>query len=84
MTEVFSRDVSATWNDLTPRQQDIMLCLAQGYSNQEIADNLSIKLSTVRNNLAEVYMELGLSNRVQALRWVLSFDDLVPDVLYAD
>ena len=73
-----------TWDDLSPRQQEIMLCLARGSSNQEIADDLGLKLSTVRNNIAAVYELLGLSNRVQALLWVLSFETLADEVLAAD
>jgi DNA-binding NarL/FixJ family response regulator len=58
-----------------------MLCLAKGMSNQEIADFLGIKLSTVRNNIAAVYDWLGLSNRVQALLWVLAHENLADEVL---
>ena len=79
VTEV-AWDVQLTWNDLSPRQQDIMLALARGLSNQEIADELDIKLSTVRNNIADVYYKLGISNRVQALLWVLAHDDLATEI----
>lgn len=72
---------TVSWDDLSPRQQEIMLCLARGLSNQEIADELGLKLSTVRNNIATVYEYLELSNRVQALLWVLSFDELADEVL---
>ena len=80
VTEV-AWDVQLTWNDLSPRQQDIMLALARGLSNQEIADSLNIKLSTVRNNIADVYYKLGISNRVQALLWVLAHDDLATEII---
>lgn len=72
---------TVNWDDLSPRQQEIMLCLAKGLSNQEIADELGLKLSTVRNNIATVYEFLELSNRVQALLWVLSFEELAGEVL---
>ncbi len=81
MTARTNWDSTLTWNDLSPRQRDIMLCLAMGSSNQEIADELGLKLSTVRNNIAAVYELLGLSNRVQALLWVLSHDELAGKVL---
>ncbi|MEZ4522375.1 MAG: helix-turn-helix transcriptional regulator [Thermomicrobiales bacterium] len=84
MTARTTTDPTMTWEDLSPRQQEIMLCLAQGSSNQEIADDLGLKLSTVRNNIAAVYELLGISNRVQALLWVLSFEDLAQEVLAAD
>lgn len=84
MTANVSSQSAMAWDDLSPRQQEIMLCLARGNSNQEIADYLGLKLSTVRNNIAAVYEMLGLSNRVQALLWVLSFEELADEVLAAD
>ncbi|HLT20756.1 MAG TPA: helix-turn-helix transcriptional regulator [Thermomicrobiales bacterium] len=81
MTAKIQWDTTLTWEDLSPRQQDIMLCLARGCSNQEIADELGLKLSTVRNNIAAVYEMLGLTNRVQALLWVLSYEELAQEVL---
>lgn len=69
------------WHDLSPRQQQIMLALAKGMSNQEIADSIGIKLSTVRNNIATVYEWLGISNRVQALLWVLAQEKLAAEIL---
>jgi len=84
MSARLSPEPTMTWDDLSPRQQEIMLCLARGSSNQEIADDLGLKLSTVRNNIAAVYELLGLSNRVQALLWVLSFETLADEVLAAD
>jgi DNA-binding NarL/FixJ family response regulator len=83
MTSRVKWNDAITWGDLTERQQDIMLCLAKGMSNQEIADNLGIKLSTVRNNIAAIYEWLGLTNRVQALLWVLSNEQLADEVLSA-
>lgn len=81
MTARIAAETTLVWDDLSPRQQEILLCLARGNSNQEIADDLGLKLSTVRNNIAAVYEMLGLSNRVQALLWVLSFDELAQEVL---
>lgn len=81
MTARVVQETTMAWEDLSPRQREIMLCLARGNSNQEIADDLGLKLSTVRNNIAAVYEMLGLSNRVQALLWVLSFEDLADEVL---
>lgn len=81
MTSRLKWNTAVAWHDLTPRQQEIMLCLARGMSNQEIADHLGLKLSTVRNTIAAVYDWLGFTNRVQALLWVLSNEELADDVL---
>ena len=74
-------DVQLTWSDLALRQQEVLLGVARGLSNQEIADACGISVCTVRNNIADMYDKLGLSNRVQALRWVMAHDDLVTAVI---
>lgn len=81
MTSNLKWNTNASWDDLTPRQQDIMMCLAKGMTNQEIAEKLGLRLSTVRNNIASIYEFLQVSNRVQALLWVLSIEELAEDVL---
>ena len=74
-------DVGITWSDLPARQQAVLLGVARGLSNKEIADELGIALSTVRNNVADLYDRLDLSNRVQALLWVLNYEDLAAEVV---
>ncbi|MFW6074081.1 MAG: response regulator transcription factor [Chloroflexota bacterium] len=81
MTSSLKWNGDASWEDLSPRQQEIMLCLAKGMTNQEIADHLHLRLSTVRNNIATIYEFLQVSNRVQALLWVLSIEELAEEVL---
>lgn len=68
--------------DLTPRQRAMMRLLALGHSNDEIAQALGAQLSTVRNNVAQVYRDQGLRNRVEAQRWMLEHDpELLAEVL---
>lgn len=68
-------------NDLTPREQDILLELAQGLSNQEIADKLVIGTETVKTHVGNVISKLHLKHRHQAVVYALkkgliSLDDL--------
>jgi NarL family two-component system response regulator LiaR len=69
-TEVGSTPPSAEQSelppDLTPRELDVLRCLAQGMSNQEIADTLSIGLTTVRSHVRNILGKLQLANRTQA------------------
>lgn len=51
---------------LTGREIDVMKCLAQGMSNQEIALELSISTRTVTTHVRNILDKLGLSNRTQA------------------
>jgi WD40 repeat protein/serine/threonine protein kinase len=51
---------------LTPREMDILKLLGEGLSNQEIADELVISLSTVKWYNQQIYGKLDVGNRVQA------------------
>lgn len=51
---------------LTPREKDVLLFLAEGKSNRQIAAELNISASTVKTHLRSIYSKLGVSNRTQA------------------
>ena len=51
---------------LTEREMSVVLCLAQGFTNEEIANRLHISVHTVKAHLEAIYDKLGVSNRVQA------------------
>ncbi|MBU2662463.1 response regulator transcription factor [Actinoplanes bogorensis] len=55
---------------LTPREEDVVLAVARGLSNAEIADTLRIRLSTVKTHLASLMAKLGARNRVEIAMWV--------------
>ena len=51
---------------LTAREVEVLRLIAAGMSNQEIADQLFISLSTVKRHIANAYGKLGVRNRTQA------------------
>jgi DNA-binding NarL/FixJ family response regulator len=51
---------------MSPQQQRILHFLAEGVSNKQIARELGIASSTVKNQLTLVFEKLGVSNRTQA------------------
>ncbi len=56
---------------LSPRETDIVKLIAEGLSNQEIADRLYISNGTVRNHISAVLEKTGLEHRTQiAVRWL--------------
>jgi DNA-binding CsgD family transcriptional regulator len=54
---------------LSERETEVVRALAQGRTNQEIAAELFISLSTVKSHLAGVQSELALRNRVEIVTW---------------
>ena len=53
---------------LSKRQYDILLCLAQGLTREEIARVYSISVNTVKSVSKNVYDKLGAVNRADAVR----------------
>jgi DNA-binding NarL/FixJ family response regulator len=52
--------------NLTPRERDVLKLIALGKTNREIADTLSLTLSTVKTHVEHVIDKLGVSDRTQA------------------
>jgi DNA-binding NarL/FixJ family response regulator len=59
---------------LSDRELDVARAAARGLSNQEIAGELFISLSTVKTHLASVQQKLRLRNRVEVAIWVMEHD----------
>ncbi len=53
-------------NDLTTRELEVLLLIAKGYSNQEIADELFITLKTVKTHVSNILSKLEVVDRTQA------------------
>ena len=58
---------------LTPRENDVMRCVEDGLSNNEIARRLRIQLPTVRKHLEHVFDKLGVQSRTAALSKLHAF-----------
>ncbi|MBM7579815.1 response regulator [Jeotgalibacillus terrae] len=52
--------------DLTEREMDVLKCLGDGLTNQEIAEELYIGIKTVKTHVSNVLSKLELSDRTQA------------------
>jgi DNA-binding NarL/FixJ family response regulator len=52
---------------LTPREDEILDLIAQGFRNKEIADKIFVSVNTVRTHIYNIYEKLHVQNRVEAL-----------------
>ncbi len=54
---------------LTNREEEVLVQVAQGRTNAEIADDMYISLSTAKFHLASIMSKLGVRNRVEIAMW---------------
>ncbi|HAJ89437.1 MAG TPA: DNA-binding response regulator [Rhodospirillaceae bacterium] len=52
---------------LTPRENDVMVCLCRGQSNKDIARNLGLQDVTIKLHVRSICRKLDVSNRTQAV-----------------
>jgi DNA-binding NarL/FixJ family response regulator len=59
---------------LSERELEVLLALARGGSNREIAGDLGISAKTVGHHVQNVYAKAGVHNRAAATRWAFEHD----------
>jgi DNA-binding NarL/FixJ family response regulator len=55
------------FSDLTGREREILSLIAQGESNADIAEALTISIKTVRNHVSNIFSKLQVADRAQAV-----------------
>jgi NarL family two-component system response regulator LiaR len=64
--------------ELTRRELDVLRCLAQGMSNAEIAQALSVSVPTVHSHVHNVLGKLNLTSRTQAALYAVEIGLVAP------
>jgi DNA-binding NarL/FixJ family response regulator len=64
-----SSNRTAVLDTLTKREYDVLLHVAQGLSNEEVAEALYVSVPTVKTHMSNLLMKLGIENRVQVVVW---------------
>ncbi|MBW8351959.1 response regulator transcription factor [Bacillus sp. IITD106] len=59
---------SSHYSPLSPREQQVLLGVCKGLTNQEIANQLFLSVGTVKGYTHQIYKKIGVKNRVQAAR----------------
>ncbi len=54
---------------LSPRESEVLALIAQGLTNQEIADRAYLSINTVKTFIRSAYRKIGAQRRTQALLW---------------
>jgi len=55
--------------DLSPRERDVLVLVAEGMPNKRIAQRLEISEKTVKAHLTSIFQRIGVTDRTQAALW---------------
>jgi DNA-binding NarL/FixJ family response regulator len=58
-------------SELTEREREVLILVANGQANKEIASTLGITERTARTHVSNILGKLGLASRTQAALWAV-------------
>lgn len=66
LVEEVRRDRPAAIDTLTPREHEVLELIAEGRSNADIAEELTISIKTVKTHVSAILLKLDVGDRTQA------------------
>jgi two-component system, NarL family, response regulator NreC len=64
-----SKDQGGRSSLLSPRERQVLILLAQGYTNREVAEQIYVSIKTVETHRARIAKKLELHNRAELIRY---------------
>ena len=62
---------SLSFEDLSPREREVLILVCEGLSNKQIAQRIYLSVRTVENHLANIYTKLEVESRTEAAVFAL-------------
>ncbi|UCC53627.1 MAG: PAS domain-containing protein [Anaerolineaceae bacterium] len=66
-----AKELIPPFDELTPREHEVLVLLAKGYGTREIAQSLVISPNTVRNHIQNIFQKLHVHRRVEAVAYAI-------------
>ena len=77
---MFTGEIANSSNmGLSAREMEIIGLVADGLTNQEIAEKLTISKRTVDNHVSNMFTKTGSKNRVALLNWAMDHGKICRD-----
>ena len=73
VTEILVRSIDqphSTFEELTPREREVLALIVKGMANNEIADALVISGSTTKSHISNILAKLGATSRIEVIAMV--------------
>jgi two-component system response regulator NreC len=71
LTRVKSGEEQSSYDGLTPREREVLRLIAEGYTNQVIAEKLVISPSTVQTHRTRIMQRLNLHSRAELIQYAV-------------
>jgi DNA-binding NarL/FixJ family response regulator len=78
--QIESVKLPRVFSALTPRELEVLKLVAEGHTNQEIADHLVLSIKTVQAHRANVMDKLGLHDITHLVRFAIHYGLITPDL----
>ena len=74
VTDILVRSIQkpqSRFETLTPREREVLALMVKGMGNNEIANTLTIELSTVKSHVSSIFVKFGLASRMEVIAKVM-------------